>query len=61
MVVEKILTKGKKLYAAFMDLEMLMTRVDWLALFEVLKLYGVGGKLLSAIKSFHEGASACQN
>ncbi len=25
----------------------------------VLKIYGVGGKLLSAIKSFYEEASAC--
>ncbi len=26
---------------------------------EVLRIYGVGGKLLSAIKSFYEAASAC--
>ncbi len=32
MVVEKILAKGKKLYAAFMDLEKADDRVDWLAL-----------------------------
>ncbi len=41
-----------------MDLEKAYDRVDWLALWEVLKLYGVGGKLLSAIKSFYEEASA---
>ncbi len=35
-----------------------MKRVDWLTLWEVLKLYDVGGKLLSAIKSFYEEASA---
>ncbi len=57
-MVEKILAKGKKLYAAFMDLEKAYGRVDWLALWEVLKLYGVGGKLLCAIKSYEE-ASAC--
>ncbi len=34
-------------------------RVDWLALWEVLRTYGVGGKLLIAIKSFYEAASAC--
>ncbi len=33
--------------------------VDWIALWDVLKIYGVGGKLLSAIKSFYEDASAC--
>ncbi len=32
--------------------------VDWLALWEVLRIYG-GGKLLSALKSFYEEASAC--
>ncbi len=37
----------------------LMTGVDWLALREVLRIYGVEGKLLSAIKSFFEAASAC--
>lgn len=42
-----------------MDLEKAYDRVDWLALWDVLKIYGVGGKLLSAIKSFHEEASSC--
>ncbi len=59
MVVEKILTKGKKLYAAFMDLEKAYDRVDWPALWDVLKIYGVGEKLLRAVKSFYEEASAC--
>ncbi len=59
MVVEKILAKGKKLYAAFMDLEKAYDRVDWLALWDVLKIYGVGGKLLNTVKSFYEEASAC--
>ncbi len=30
-----------------------------MSLWKVSKLYGVGGKLLSAIKSFYEEASAC--
>ncbi len=30
-----------------------------MALWEVLRIYGVGGRLLSAIKSFYEAASAC--
>ncbi len=42
-----------------MDLEKAYDRVDWLALWEVLRIYGVGGKLLSAIKSFYEAAFAC--
>ncbi len=33
-----------------MDLEKAYDRVDWLALWDVLKIYGVGGKLLSERK-----------
>ncbi len=42
-----------------MDLEKANDRVNWLALWEVLRIYGVGGKLLSAIKSFYEEPSTC--
>ncbi len=42
-----------------MDLEKAYDRVDWLALWEVLRIHGVGGKLISAIKSFYEAASSC--
>ncbi len=49
----------KKLYAAFMDQGKAHDRVDWLALWEVLRMYGVGGKLLIAMKSFYEELSAC--
>ncbi len=42
-----------------MDLEKAYDRVDWLALWEVLRIYGVGEKLLSAIQLFYEAASAC--
>ncbi len=45
-----------------MDLEKAYDRVDWLALWDVLKIYGVGGKLLNAIKSFLRGGiRMCQN
>ncbi len=57
-VVEKILEKRKKLYAAFMDLEKAYDRVDWLALWEVLRIYGLAGKLLSAIKFLVSKTSA---
>ncbi len=42
-----------------MYLEKAYGRVDWLALWDVLKIYGVGGKLLSAKNSFYEKASMC--
>ncbi len=44
---------------SFMDLEKAYDRVDWLALWDVLKIYSVGGKQLNAIKSFYGEASAC--
>ncbi len=53
------ISKRKKLYAAFMGLEKAYDRVDWLALWEVLKIYGVGGKMLSAKNLFYEEASEC--
>ena len=59
MLAEKYLAKGKKLYAAFMDLEKAYDKVDWNALWDVLKIYGVGGQLLQGIKAFYEGANAC--
>ncbi len=42
-----------------MDLEKGYDRVDCIALWDFLKIYGVGGKLLGAIKSFYKDASAC--
>ncbi len=42
-----------------MDSEKKLMTVDWLALWEVLRMYGVGEKLFRAIKSFYEEASAC--
>lgn len=59
MIVEEYLGKGRKLYAAFMDLEKAYDRVDREALWNVLRIYGVGGQLLEGIKTFYRGASAC--
>ncbi len=56
---ENISKRKKKLHAAFMGPEKDYDRVDWLALWDVLKIYGVGGKLLRAVKSFYEETSAC--
>ncbi len=47
------------MFAAFMDLEKAYDRVNWSALWDISKIYGEGGKLLSAIKSFYEDASVC--
>ncbi len=52
MLVEEYLGKDKKLYGAFMDLEKAYDRVDREALWSVLKIYGVGGQLLTGIQAF---------
>ena len=59
LVVEKFLAKNKKLYVAFMDLEKAYDKVEWEALWEVLKIYGVGGKLLKAVQAFYRNSRAC--
>ncbi len=57
--MEKIKGKSRKLYAAFMDLEKAYDRVDRMALWDVLGMYGVGRCLLEGIKAFYKGASVC--
>ncbi len=59
MTVEKMLVKGKKVYAAFMDLEKAYDRINWAAMWDVLKVYDVGGKLLNGVKAFYKDANAC--
>ena len=59
---EKFLGKGKELkevYMAFMDLEKAYDRVDRRALWQVVSLYGVGGKLLRAMKSMYDDNRMC--
>ena len=58
-ICEKYLAKGKDVYFAFMDLEKAYDRVDRDAMWNVLRLYGVDGKLLSAVKSLYVGSKAC--
>ena len=47
------------LFLACMDLEKAYDRVVRDALWQVLRLYGVGGKLLKAVQSFHVDRRAC--
>ncbi len=51
-LLEAYLGKDKKLYAAFMDLEKAYDRIDREALWSVLRIYGVGGLLLTGIQAF---------
>ena len=56
---EKMKEKNKKLFLGFMDLQQAYDRVDRNALWQVLMIYGVGGKLLNAIKSMYVDSEAC--
>ena len=58
-ICEKYVRKGKDVYFAFLDLEKAYDRVDRDAMWNVLRLYGVGGKLLQAVKSLYAGSKAC--
>ena len=56
---EKFLAKGKDLFWVFMDLKKAYDRVDRDALWQVMRLYGVGRKLLKAVQSFYVDSRAC--
>lgn len=50
---EKFLAKDKEVCWAFMDLEKAYDRIDREALWQVLRIYGVGGRLLRGVQSFY--------
>ena len=58
-VCEKYLGEGKDIYFAFLDLEKVYDRDDRDAMWNVLKLYGIGGRLLQGVKSLYVGSKAC--
>ena len=58
-ICEKYLGKGKDVYFAFLDLEKAYDRVERDAMWNVLKLYGIGGRLLRGVKSLYVGSKAC--
>ena len=51
--------KKRRVYVGFIDLEKLYDRVNKEALWQVLRMYDVIGKLLSGIKSMYVDSSAC--
>ena len=54
-----ILAKGRDVYFAFIDLEKAYDRVDRRTLWQVVSIYGVGGKLLMAWQSLYEDNGVC--
>ena len=47
------------MYFAFLDLKKVYDRVDRAAMWNVLRLYGIGGRLLRGVKSLYVGSKAC--
>ena len=58
-VCEKCLGNGKDVFVAFMDLETLYDTINQHAMWQVLRVYEVGGKLFKAMQSFYEDYRAC--
>jgi hypothetical protein len=58
-MIEKMREKKNKLYLGFMDLQQAYDRVNREALWQVLVIYGVGGRLLNGIKSMYDDSEAC--
>ena len=47
------------MYFAFLDLQKAHDRVDRDAMWYILRLYGIGGRLLRGVKSLYAGSKAC--
>ena len=60
-ICKKYLGKGWGVYFAILDLDLEKTydRVDRNAMWNVLRLYGIGGRLLRGVKSLYVGSKAC--
>merc|ERR1712002_424994 len=56
---EKFCGKNKSLYVAYMDLEKAYDRIDRDAMWRVLSMYGINGKLLAAVQSMYERSECC--
>ena len=58
MLCEKYLANGKDVFWAFMDLEKAYDAIDRYGMWQMLRVYGVGGKLLKAVQSFYVDSRA---
>ena len=56
---EKFLAKGRELYFVFIYFEMAYDRADMRAFWQVVSIYGVGGKLLRALQSLYDDNRMC--
>ena len=58
-VCEKHLANGKCAFWAFMELEEAYDTIDRQGMRQMLRVYGVGGKLLKGIQNFYADSRAC--
>ena len=58
-VCEKYLANGKDVFWAFMNLEKAYDTIDRHSMWQMLRVYRVGGKLLKAVQSFYVDSRAC--
>ena len=58
-VCEKYLANGKDVFWAFKDLEKAYDTIDRHGMWQMPRVYGVGVKLLKAVKSFCLDSTAC--
>ena len=58
-VCEKYLANGKDVFWGFMDLEKAYDTIDQHGMWQMLRVYGVGGKLLKGVQSFYVDRWAC--
>ena len=58
-VCEKYLANGKDVFRAFMDLEKAYAPIDGHGMWQMLRVYRVGGILLKAVQSFYVDGRAC--
>ena len=52
-VCDKYLVNGKYVFRAFMDLEKVYDTIGRHGMWQMLRVYGIGGKLLKAVQSFY--------
>ena len=57
-VCEKYLVNGQDVFWAFMDLKKAYDTIDRHGMWQMLRVYGVGGKLLKTVQSFYVNSRA---
>ena len=58
-VCEKSLANGKDIFWAFKDLEKAYDTMNRHGMWQMLRVYGVGGKLFRAMQNFYVDSRAC--